>query len=190
MPHRTFLWFILPSLMAMFLFIALPIGSVLVQSLHVEHEQVLIESETCGPFGCTPSVSIDQAATRALREARPLGRFNGLRTYTDRNHLATTEVALAWQEAESWPAFASRLMNLPFYKALAFTLSYTFIVTPLVILTGMAVALGVNGLPQLMKGATIFVSLLPMIVTPLVGSLILFWMIDADGILGADLTQR
>ena len=36
---------------------------------------------------------------------------------------------------------------------------------------------------------TIFVSLLPMIVTPLIGSLIMFWMIDADGIIGATLQR-
>tara|TARA_R110002124_G_scaffold106467_17_gene258345 strand:- start:4156 stop:5184 length:1029 start_codon:yes stop_codon:yes gene_type:complete len=189
MPHRTFLWFILPSLLAMILFIALPIGSVLVQSLYVEHEQVLIETETCGPFGCTPSVSVDQDATRALREAQPLGRFNGLRTYTDRNHLAFAEVAAAWTGSEGWADFGGRLMNLPFYKALAFTLAYTFIVTPFVIILGLAIALAVNGLPRMLKGPTIFVSLLPMIVTPLVGSLILFWMIDADGIIGATLQR-
>ena len=33
----------------------------------------------------------------------------------------------------------------------------------------------------------IFFSLLPMIVTPLVGALMLFWMIDARGVLGAAL---
>ncbi len=189
MPHRTFLWFILPSLAAMFLFIALPIGSVLVQSLHIEHEQVLVESETCGPFGCSPSVSVDQEATRALRDAEPLGRFNGFRTYTDRNHLATAEVAQAWADSDGLRAFLGRLMNLPFYKALIFTLAYTFIVTPLVIVAGMAIALGVNSLPHLLKGPTIFVSLLPMIVTPLIGSLILFWMIDAQGVIGATLQR-
>jgi len=39
------------------------------------------------------------------------------------------------------------------------------------------------------RGPTIFVSLLLMIVTPLVGSLILFWMIDSEGILGAALQR-
>jgi ABC-type sugar transport system permease subunit len=63
-------------------------------------------------------------------------------------------------------------------------MAYTAVVTPLVILLGLAVALGINGLPKLLKGPTIFISLLPMIITPLVGSLILYWMIDADGILG------
>ena len=43
MKNRTFFWFILPSLVTMMLFIALPIGSVLIQSLHIEHGAVLTE---------------------------------------------------------------------------------------------------------------------------------------------------
>lgn len=190
MPHRTFLWFILPSLCAMVVFIALPLVSVVVQSLFVEHEQVLITSEVCDPFsGCKSITTVDSAATALLREAAPLGRFNGLGTYLDRNHLAFGEIARLWDERAGLADFAAELMNLPFYKALAFTLSYTFVVTPLVIVLGMAIALGVNGLPRLARGPTIFVSLLPMIVTPLVGSLILFWMIDAEGIIGATLQR-
>jgi ABC-type sugar transport system permease subunit len=179
MPHRTFFWFILPSALAMLLFIAFPLVSVIVQSLHVEHEQILITSENCGPFGCKESTSVDVEATAKLKEAAPLGRFNGFGTYLDRGHLATAEISAAWASTESWGAFFSSVVNLPFYKALAFT-----VVTPLVILLGLAVALGINGLPKLLKGPTIFISLLPMIITPLVGSLILYWMIDADGILG------
>jgi multiple sugar transport system permease protein len=81
----------------------------------------------------------------------------------------------------------SKVLNLPFYKALSFTLTYTFLVTPFVIILGFFVALAVNRLPSFFKGPTIFVSLLPMIVTPLIGSLILFWMIDADGVIGGTL---
>ena len=189
MPHRTFFWFILPSALAMFLFIFLPIISVVVQSLYIEHEQVLIETENCGPFGCVPVVAVDTEATMALREAEPLGRFNGLGTYTNRNHLAFAEIGGAWATTESWGEFLGQVYNLPFYKALAFTLTFTFVVTPLVIILGLFIALGVNSLPRLFKGPTIFVSLLPMIVTPLVGSLILFWMIDSEGILGATLQR-
>lgn len=187
MRHRTFFWFILPSLAAMILFIALPIGSVAIQSLFVEHEQVMVETENCGPFGCEVEMSVDQEAMRALREEAPLGRFNGLGTYTNRNHLATQEISAAWKEAGTWSDFVSEVFNLPFYKALIFTLTYTFVVPPVVIILGFAVALGVNALPRVIRGPTIFASLLPMIVTPLVGSLILFWMVDADGIIGATL---
>lgn len=187
MPHKTFFWFILPSLVAMLLFIALPIVSVAIQSLYIEHEQVLVEVENCGPFGCSKETVVDQEATAEIRAAEPLGRFNGLGTYFDRGHLALQEVASAWADRESIGGFLNKVMNLPFYRALAFTLTYTFVCTPLIIILGLAIALGVNSLPRIVKGPTIFVSLLPMIVTPLIGALTLFWMIDADGILGKTL---
>lgn len=187
MKHRTFLWFILPSLTAMILFIALPIGSVAVQSFFISHEQVMVETESCSPFKCETTMRVDQEATQRLREEAPLGRFNGFGTYTNRNHLAFAEVSQAWQDSAGMGEFFGKVFNLPFYKALAFTLTYTFVVTPVVIVLGLAIALGVNALPQMFKGPTIFVSLLPMIVTPLIGSLILFWMVDADGIIGATL---
>jgi ABC-type sugar transport system permease subunit len=95
MKHRTFFWFILPALSAMVLFIALPIVSVFIQSLFVQHEQVLI--------------------------------------------------------------------------------------------FGLAVALGVNNLPRSFRGLAIFISLLPFLVATIVGSMILSWMVDGDGIIGATL---
>jgi multiple sugar transport system permease protein len=185
--HSTFIWFVLPSAVAMVLFIAMPIVSVLIQSVYAPHEQVIIQVENCGPFGCTTSTTIDQEATRALREAEPLGRFVGGDIYLDRNHLATSQIAQLWAAAPSLGAFLGQVMNLPFYGALAFTLTYTFVVTPLSIILGFVIALAVNTLPRVLRGPTIFFSLLPMIVTPLIGALILFWMIDARGILGAAL---
>ena len=187
MPHKTFFWFILPSLAAMFLFIALPLVSVAVQSMFIEHEQVLKVTKNCGPCGCKEETTVDFEATELLKEERPLGQFNGLSTYLDRGHLAVAEVSQAWAERTSMGEFFSSLYNLPFYRALTFTMAYTFIVTPMVILFGFLIALGVNRLPTALKGPTIFLSLLPMIVTPLIGSLILFWMIDAQGIIGKSL---
>ncbi|MBO6773931.1 MAG: sugar ABC transporter permease [Marinibacterium sp.] len=187
MKHRTFFWFILPTLSAMILFIALPIVSVFVQSLFIQHEQVLIVSESCGPFGCTPTTSIDVEATAALRAAQPLGRFNGLGTYLDRSHLATAEVAEIWAESSGLGSFVSGLMDLKFYKALFFTLTYTFVVTPLVLVLGLAIAVGVNNLPKAMRGVAIFISLLPFLVATIVGSMILSWMLDGEGIIGATL---
>ena len=185
MKHRTFFWFVLPTLTSMLLFIALPIVSVFVQSLFVEHEQVLVVSESCGPFGCTESTSIDIEATEKLREEKPLGQFNGFDTYINRSHLAVAEIGAAWADSATFGEFRRTVGDLPFYRALAFTLTYTAVVTPMVILLGMAIALGVNRLPGLIKGPSIFVSLLPFLVTPLVGSLILFWMVDGDGVIGA-----
>ncbi len=187
MKHSAFFWFVLPSATAMLLFIFFPIVSIIVQSLYVEHAQVIIETENCGPFGCTPTTMVDQEATEALRREQPLGRFAGFTTYLDRGHLAVNEVAAAWDASSGWRDFGGRMLNLPFYKAMAFTLTYTFIVTPLTIILGFMIAVAVNGAVRAIRGPLIFFSLLPMIVTPLVGSLILFWMVDARGIIGATL---
>jgi ABC-type sugar transport system permease subunit len=187
MNHRTFLQFFLPTATAMFLFIALPLVSVLLQSVHAPHEQVIVEVENCTPFGCTKSTTVDQAATRALREEQPMGRFVGLGIYADRSHLAIGEIGRAIAEAQSIGDVWQRVMNLPFYRALAFTLTYMLFVTPLSIMLGFFVALAVNAIPRLLRGPVIFMSLLPMIVTPLVGALILFWMVDSRGVLGATL---
>jgi ABC-type sugar transport system permease subunit len=187
MKHSAFFWFVLPSAVAMLLFIFFPIVSVVVQSLHAAHEQVIIEVENCGPFGCTKATAIDQEATAALREEQPLGRFAGLEIYKDRNHLATAQIGPLWEQSTSIGDFIGKLMNLPFYKALGFTLTFTFVVTPLTIIFGFIIAVAVNSAARAIRGPLIFFSLLPMMVTPLIGSLILFWMVDARGILGTAL---
>lgn len=185
MKHRTFFWFFLPTGLAMLLFIAFPIVSVLIQSVHTPHEAVLKTVESCTPFKCVEETTIDQEATRALRESEPLGRFVGLQIYLDRGHLAVAEIGEAWSNSTGIGSFLSQLGNLPFYRALAFTLTFTFTVTPLLIVLGLIIALSVNTLNRHLKGLVIFFSLLPMIVTPLIGSLILFWMIDSRGVIGS-----
>lgn len=184
MKHKTFFWFFLPTAVAMLLFIAFPIASVVIQSVFTPHDAVFETVKNCGPFGCKEETMIDQDATAALKEARPLGQFAGLSIYLDRGHLAVAEVATAWRSNDTIGAFFQDLRNLPFYRAMGFTLTYTFTVTPLLIILGFAIAVGVNSLHKHLKGLVIFFSLLPMIVTPLIGSLILFWMIDSRGILG------
>ena len=187
MPHRTFFVFIFPSILAMVLFITLPIVSVVVQSLFVQHEAVLITVENCDPFGCTEQTRIDTGAMAKLKEEQPLGQFAGFANYLNRNHLAVDEIGTILSDNQGIGDVVARVFNLPFYKAMSFTLVYCFLVTPLAMALGFAIALAVNTLPGLLKGPTIFVSILPMIITPLVGSLILAWMFNPSGILGAGL---
>ena len=189
MKHKPFFWFVLPSALAMLLFILMPIVSVVVQSLHVEHEQVIRTVETCDLFGCKESTTIDQEATAALRAAEPLGEFAGFATYLDRNHLALNEVKATLEGSDGWRDFGSQILNLPFYKAISFTLVFTFVVTPLVIIFGFVIAIAVNSAAKKLRGPLIFFSLLPMMITPLVGALILFWMVDSRGIIGTALQQ-
>ena len=171
----------------MLIFIAYPIVSIVLQSFHTPHDAVLITVENCGPFGCKEETTIDQEATAELRSSQPRGKFVGFDVYTDRGHLAFAEIGDAWRTSTGMGDFISKLGNLPFYRAIAFTLSYTFVCTPLLILLGLLIALAVNSLHERLKGVAIFFSLLPMIVPPLVGSLVLFWMLDSRGILGSAL---
>ena len=186
MRHSTFFWFVLPTASAMVLFIAFPIISVLLQSVHAPHPAVLVEVETCTPLvGCTVETTMDQDATKAIREAEPLGRFIGLEIFFDRGHLAVKEVRDIIKNSNSFNEVFSKLSNLPFYRALAFTLTFTFIVTPFVIIFGFLIAITVNAISSHLKGLVIFFSLLPFVVTQLIGALVLFWMIDSRGILGS-----
>jgi len=185
MRHSTFLWFVFPSAFLMLLFIAMPIVSVITQSLYVQHEQVLVQVENCSLFGCETTTAVDQEATQAIREAEPLGRWAGLGVYTNRAHLAFSEMGEVWRTSESWGEWVGAVYNLPFYRALSFTLAFTFMVTPLTIILGFFIAVAVNGTVKAIRGPTIFLSLLPFVITPLVGALVLFWMVDARGILGA-----
>lgn len=189
MRHRQFLVFFLPSALIMLLFIAVPILFVACQSLFVEHEQVMKSVENCGPFGCQQEIHVDADAMATLKQADPMGQFNALGTYTNASHLAIDELKAIWRNRTSLGQAVRQIFNLPFYKALGFTLAYTAVVTPLVILAGFIIALAVNTLPARIKGAVIFFSLLPMIVTPLIGAMVVFWMIDSRGIIGASLQQ-
>ena len=57
------------------------------------HTKLFWLIETCTPLvGCTIETSIDQEATRELREEKPIGRFIGLEIFSDRGHLAISEV--------------------------------------------------------------------------------------------------
>ena len=80
----------------MLLFIALPIASVVVQSMHIEHPKVMSEVETCGPFSCATEMRVDVEATESLRAEKPLGQFIGLDTYFNRSHLAVGEIKQLW----------------------------------------------------------------------------------------------
>lgn len=185
MRHRTFFWFFLPTALAMLVFIAAPMVSIVLQSVFTPHDQVLITVENCGPFGCKEETSVDTDATAALREAQPLGQFAGLEVYFDRGHIATKEVSAAWSSNETWRGFFAEIANLPLYRALAFTLVFTFVSTPLLIILGFMIAVAVNNLASGLKGPVIFFSLLPFVVNPIIGSLILFWMVDARGVIGS-----
>ena len=108
----------------MILFIGLPIISTGIQSFYAQHDQILVNVKKCDPFGCKESVVVDQEATSKIRQEKPLGKFNGFKTYIDRNHLATDQVSEFWKESKSFGEFISKVGNLPFYNL--YDINYDF----------------------------------------------------------------
>ena len=131
---------------------------------------------------CETSVAVD---FEKLKKQKGIGEFVGLKLYGGYKLFAFEAIGKEWEKRKSLSQFIGRLFNLPFYNALIFTLTYTFVATPFVILLGLIVAFSINNLTRSIRGPVIFAGLLPMIITPLIGALVLFWMIDGNGILGS-----
>jgi multiple sugar transport system permease protein len=180
---KPFLLFVGPSIFMMLVFIAGPLITVLVQSFQqTQNAFETLEQEKCDPFGCkTTTVTIPKLNEqgRAIRETR----WVGLENY---------RVILDWQRVKA--AFGSSqayqgLMNIPFWSALRFTLMLTLVTLPLVLGLGLVLAFAVNALLQSLRGPIIFVTLLPMIITPVIGALSIRWLFIGDGILTAQLER-
>ena len=184
MKTKTFLIFVGPSVLMMILFIALPLLSVLWQSIRVTqpiYEQG--EVETCTP-GLLGSTCVTELKTRPLLDEngkiRTETTYVGLQSY--RNVIEPEKLRAAISNG-SW----HDLMNIRFWSALRFTLVFTILTLPLVLGTGLLIALAVNNTMQRIKGPVIFISLLPFIITPVIGALSIRWLFIGDGILTAGL---
>ena len=168
----------------MFLFIAAPLVSVLWQSFHVTkpiYEQV--EVETCVPGLLGSTCEIELKTRPILSDAGKIitnTTYVGLQSY--RNVLQPEKLRTAIKN-RSWREFT----NIRFWSALRFTLVFTVLTLPLVLGTGLLIALAVNNTVPRLKGPVIFVSLLPFIVTPVIGALAIRWLFIGDGILTAGL---
>ncbi|WP_299958074.1 sugar ABC transporter permease [uncultured Roseobacter sp.] len=182
MKFKTFAAFVGPSVFMMLLFIAAPLVSVFIQSFQVTQpilEQ--IEVETCTPGFLTQTCTTEIKTVPVLDEAGKTvteTRWVGLQSY--RNVLQMDKFWSAVGNG-SW----NQIMQIDFWKALRFTLSFTLLTLPLVIGVGLAIALAVNNATRSIRGPIIFISLLPFIITPVIGSLSIYWLFVGDGILTA-----
>jgi len=184
MKNKTMWMFIGPSVFLMLLFIAAPLASVFWQSFHVTQPiYVQEEVETC-TAGLLGSTCTTELKTRPIldedRKILTKTTFVGLQSY--RNVLEPTKLKEAI-ENRSWREFN----NIRFWAALRFTLVFTILTLPLVLGAGMLIALAVNNTLHRIKGYVIFLSLLPFIVTPVIGALSIRWLFIGDGILTAGL---
>lgn len=182
MKFRVFVAFAGPSLLLMLVFIAIPLVNVFLQSFYnTQSIFETVEIETCTP-GFGTQTCITESETRPVlgEDGKALEKtiFVGWESY--RNILRPDQ---AWEAVKqlNW----SGLMAIDFWKALRFTLMFTLISLPLVIGLGLVIAVAVNSLAKSIRGQVIFVSLLPFIITPVIGALSIRWLFIGDGILTA-----
>ncbi|MEM6712294.1 MAG: sugar ABC transporter permease [Pseudomonadota bacterium] len=180
MQAKTFWTFVGPSVFLMLLFIAAPLVTVFSQSFFLSQPVVeIVEEEVCTPGFLTQTCTIETRTQPILDENGRIVRetsFVGLQSY--RNVL---EPERAWEAISNLDLRG--LLAIDFWKALRFTLTYTLVTLPLVIGVGLAIALAVNNATKSIRGPAIFISLLPFIITPVVGALSIRWLFVGDGIL-------
>ncbi len=182
MRLKTFVWFIGPSVLMMLLFIAFPLVSVLLQSFQITQPVVeTVEVETCTP-GFTGQTCVKEWKTTPVLDddgnALTTTEWVGLLSYTRVLQLDQVGAAIA-------SGALGQILAIDFWKALRFTLTFTLITLPLVIGIGLAIALAVNNAARAIRGQIIFVSLLPFIITPVIGGLSIRWLFYGDGIITA-----
>ena len=180
MKFRTFAVFVGPSVLLMFLFITAPLISVFWQSFHLTKVVFeTVEVETCTPsFTGQTCVTEEKTRPQLDEDGRIKSeiRFVGFQSYSS---LIEPKKAFQAIKKLDWSMF----QTIDFWKALRFTLTFTFITLPLVVGVGFAIALAVNNTQRAIKGYVIFISLLPFIITPVIGALSIRWLFIGDGIL-------
>jgi multiple sugar transport system permease protein len=185
MKTRTLLWFVAPSVALMLVFIALPLASVFWQSFFVTRtlfQEVTVES--CQPGFLTQTCTTEVRSQPVLRDGKPV---------TERVFVGWENYRIVMQPDALVAAFSpggngwADVRQIDFWRALRFTLTFTLVTLPLVIGLGLAIALALNAALASIRGPIIFISLLPYIVTPVVGALSIRWLFIGDGILTAAL---
>jgi multiple sugar transport system permease protein len=91
-------------------------------------------------------------------------------------------------DAPSLDAAPQQVEN-EFWVALRFTLIYTLSTTPFILGIGFLLALGANQLSDRLKAVFITASLLPFIITPVVGALSIKWLFRDNGLVPALLSH-
>jgi multiple sugar transport system permease protein len=181
---RTFFAFVAPSLAMMLIFIAVPLVSVFWQSFNTTSTiYETVEVESCSPGFPDPICTVetrDRPVLDADGEPVTETRFVGGAIY--RELIAPDRVAAAFAPGGGG---VGELLTIDFYKALRFTLTFTFLTLPLVLILGLAIAVAVNNAVRAVRGPIIFVSLLPFIITPVIGALSIRWLFIGDGIMTA-----
>jgi multiple sugar transport system permease protein len=184
----SFIRFVGPSVGLMLLLMALPLVVTFylsVRNCALEMEVVTVKETT--PFGTQETVT-QRAKVDASGQTIQTCRFVGMDYFKkvlgideDTSSAARTEPPDA-ASASSEAARLKSAQSTEFTGALKFTLLYTLVTTPFAIVLGFLVALAVNQSSPRIRAFLIAASLLPTIITPIVGGLAIKWLFRDNGL--------
>jgi multiple sugar transport system permease protein len=179
MKTRSFIGFTAPSVLVMLMLLALPLVMSLWLSVRsCAPDLQLVTVRQSGPFG-EQAVVTQRARVDANKRAVQVCSFVGLAYYRKL-------LGMAGQDSDDNTDAAS---HNEFLSALQFTLIYVVATTPFILGGGLLLALAVNRATKALRGAFIAASLLPFIITPVVGALAIKWLFRDDGLVPHLLSQ-
>jgi len=195
MKTKTFLGFVAPSVLTMVALIAVPLAGVAWLAVHGSYVQTeLVEVTTEVPtFGGQTSVrtrTVPQPVLDENGEPITVSEYVGLDEMRAAVDVDGLQSAFARDRSDRTALAATSSLyddvtNLDFWGALEFTLLYTFGTTPFVLGIGFFLALGVNRVTERIRSTLVFATLLPMIITPVVAALSLYWLFIDDAIISS-----
>jgi multiple sugar transport system permease protein len=181
MKLRSFVGFVGPSVFLMLALLALPMVMTAVLSVrNCALEMELVTVQQTGPFGAH-EVTTQRARVDANGQAVQICQWVGLDYY---RKVLGLDTAPADNTAAGAQIDAQTSSGEPteFFSALRFTLLYVAATTPFVLGGGLALALAMNRVTQRLKALFIAASLLPFIITPVVGALAIKWLFRDNGL--------
>ena len=198
MKFKTFIFFVLPSVVLMLFLIALPLGSIAYLSLFKSYTKTkIVEVKSTSPLlGGLVQETVQKIAQPVLDESgNPIhvSEYVGLQNIKEVLDLEVLQESFQDDLENNWRLklknFYLTITDIDFWRALEFTLLYVLATTPFVLFFGFLLALSVNSCIKAIKGPIIFTTLLPFIITPVVGSLSIYWLFLDNAVITSVLQQ-
>ena len=183
MKLKSFMQFTSPSVLLMLALLALPLAMTFWLSVrNCTADLELVTVQQTGPFGAQEVVT-QRARLNANGQVVESCRFVGAEYY---RKILGLEAA-----SSAAPTSTQKLTGSKneFWAALTFTLTYVAVTTPFILIGGLLLAMAMSTVTQRLKGAFIAASLLPFIITPVVGALAIKWLFRDHGLVPHVLSQ-
>ena len=202
MKFSVFTRFVAPSFALMVTLILLPLLGGVWLSLHQERTETkivktVVETPLFGGMVRKTEKEILQPVLDADGNPNRYYEYVGMRNFS--NVIEPDKLDASWDKAfntdenlnvfEQLSVLYTEITKIEFWGALEFTLLYTFTTLPIILIVGFVIAYSVNTMFQRIRGLFVFMSLLPFIITPVVGALSIYWLFLDDAIVAALLQE-